>query len=72
MRLCDTVVKNISNVLNQLETHYPKAELVTYHYYLGRLALYQRRIHKVELGVYMFRVSFLLHHRLTGSYLIHD
>ncbi|PLW14467.1 hypothetical protein PCASD_14386 [Puccinia coronata f. sp. avenae] len=48
MRLCDTVVKNISNVLNQLETHYPKAELVTYHYYLGRLALYQRRIHKAR------------------------
>ncbi|KAA1101750.1 hypothetical protein PGT21_029147 [Puccinia graminis f. sp. tritici] len=48
MRLCDTVVKNISNVLNQLETHYPKAELVTFHYYLGRLALYQRRLHKAR------------------------
>ncbi|KAH9464692.1 hypothetical protein MJO28_001603 [Puccinia striiformis f. sp. tritici] len=48
MRLCDTVVKNISNVLHQLETHYPKAELVTFHYYLGRLALYQRRLHKAR------------------------
>lgn len=48
MRLCDTVVKNISNVINQLETHYPKAELVTFHYYLGRLALYQRRLHKAR------------------------
>ncbi|KAA1116875.1 hypothetical protein PGTUg99_028281 [Puccinia graminis f. sp. tritici] len=52
MRLCDTVVKNISNVLNQLETHYPKAELVTFHYYLGRLALYQRRLHKVQFCPY--------------------
>ncbi|EFP86876.1 uncharacterized protein PGTG_12617 [Puccinia graminis f. sp. tritici CRL 75-36-700-3] len=31
-----------------LETHYPKAELVTFHYYLGRLALYQRRLHKAR------------------------
>lgn len=48
MRLCDTVIKNVSNVLHQLETHYPKAELVTFHYYLGRLALYQRRLHKAR------------------------
>lgn len=45
MRLCDTVVKNTANVIHQLETHYPKSELVTFHYYLGRLALYQRRLH---------------------------
>ncbi|MBW0476216.1 hypothetical protein O181_015931 [Austropuccinia psidii MF-1] len=48
MRLCDTVIKNTSNVINQLETHYPKSELVTFHYYLGRMALYQRRLHKAR------------------------
>ncbi|CAH7669428.1 hypothetical protein PPACK8108_LOCUS4050 [Phakopsora pachyrhizi] len=48
MRLCDTVVKNTSNVIHLLETHYPKSQLVTFYYYLGRLALYQRRLHKAR------------------------
>ncbi|EGG04663.1 uncharacterized protein MELLADRAFT_88694 [Melampsora larici-populina 98AG31] len=48
MRLCDTVIKNTSNVIHQLETHYPKSELVTFYYYLGRLSLYQRRLHQAR------------------------
>ncbi|KAH9819997.1 hypothetical protein DFH28DRAFT_955138 [Melampsora americana] len=48
MRLCDTVIKNTSNVIHQLETHYPKSELVTFYYYLGRLSLYQRRLHQAQ------------------------
>ncbi|KAI8449695.1 hypothetical protein BY996DRAFT_4643108 [Phakopsora pachyrhizi] len=39
---------NTSNVIHLLETHYPKSQLVTFYYYLGRLALYQRRLHKAR------------------------
>ncbi|KAG0144407.1 hypothetical protein CROQUDRAFT_672396 [Cronartium quercuum f. sp. fusiforme G11] len=55
MRLCDTVLKNTSNVIDQLETHYPKSEMVTFYFYLGRLSLYQRRLHEAQ---HSLRIAF--------------
>lgn len=47
--MCDTVVKNTRDARDYLEMQYPKADQVTFAYYMGRMYLYQRRMRKVRM-----------------------
>ncbi|CAD6581368.1 MAG: hypothetical protein CYPHOPRED_001560 [Cyphobasidiales sp. Tagirdzhanova-0007] len=57
LRLCDTVVKNTRDARDYLDSQYPKADRVTFYYYMGRMYLYQRRMRKAML---QFRKAFEL------------
>jgi hypothetical protein len=46
--MCDTVIKNTRDAQDYLETQYPKADQVTFAYYMGRIFLAQRRMRKVN------------------------
>jgi hypothetical protein len=57
LRLCDTVVKNVRDAIDYLDTQYPKADRATFSYYMGRMYLYQRRMRK---AMYELRKAFAL------------
>lgn len=57
LRLCDTVVKNVRDAIDFLDTQYPRADRVTFSYYMGRMYLYQRRMRK---AMYELRKAFAL------------